>query len=101
MQEGLTNSLRHANGASHAEVVIAYDSDAVRLEVVDDGPGGPGVGGGVASDADADVGVDAAGGNGLVGMRERIAVYGGSLRAGPRADGGFELVAVLPTAAPS
>ncbi len=42
-----------------------------------------------------------AGGNGLVGMRERIAVYGGSLRAGPRADGGFELVAVLPTAAPS
>ena len=45
--------------------------------------------------------VDAAGGNGLVGMRERIAVYGGSLRAGPRADGGFELVAVLPTAAPS
>ena len=40
LQEGLTNSLRHANGASHAEVVIAYDSDAVRLEVVDDGPGG-------------------------------------------------------------
>jgi hypothetical protein len=34
-------------------------------------------------------------------MRERIAVYGGSLRAGPRADGGFELVAVLPTVAPS
>ena len=47
------------------------------------------------------MGADAAGGNGLVGMRERIAVYGGSLRAGPRADGGFELVAVLPTAAPS
>ena len=64
----------------------------------------PGVGGGRGvrgSDADAGVDVDAAGGNGLVGMRERIAVYGGSLRAGPRADGGFELVAVLPTAAPS
>ena len=46
LQEGLTNSLRHATGASHAEVVIAYDTDAVRLEVVDDGPGarGPGAG---------------------------------------------------------
>ncbi len=42
LQEGLTNSLRHASGASHAEVVIAYDPDAVRLEVVDDGPGGRG-----------------------------------------------------------
>ena len=45
LQEGLTNSLRHANGASHAEVVIAYDRDAVRLEVVDDGPGARGAGG--------------------------------------------------------
>ena len=53
------------------------------------------------SGADADVSADAAGGNGLVGMRERIAVYGGSLQAGPRAAGGFELIAVLPTAAPS
>jgi len=101
LQEGLTNSLRHATGASHAEVVIAYDSDAVRLEVVDDGPGARGAGAGVAVGANADVIADAAGGNGLVGMRERIAVYGGSLQAGPRAAGGFELVAVLPTAAPS
>ncbi len=106
LQEGLTNSLRHASGASHAEVVIAYDPDAVRLEVVDDGPGGRGSGAGVGvrgSDADVGDGVDgdAAGGNGLVGMRERVAVYGGSLRAGPRADGGFELVAVLPTVAAS
>ncbi len=104
LQEGLTNSLRHATGASHAAVVIAYDSDAVRLEVVDDGPSvrESGAGGAKAGkDAEAGGGVDAAGGNGLVGMRERIAVYGGSLRAGPRSDGGFELVAVLPTAAPS
>jgi signal transduction histidine kinase len=106
LQEGLTNSLRHASGASHAEVVIAYDRDAVRLEVVDDGPGGrrsgTGVSGGVrGSDAVVGDDADATGGNGLVGMRERIAVYGGSLRAGPRADGGFELVAVLPTAASS
>ena len=100
LQEGLTNSLRHATGASRAAVVIAYDSDAVRLEVVDDGPGVRESGAGVASDADADVRADAAGGNGLVGMRERVAVYGGSLRAGPRSEGGFELVAVLPTAAP-
>ena len=105
LQEGLTNSLRHASGASHAEVVIAYDTDAVRLEVVDDGPGGRGSGPTSASGAPMPMlmerGADAVGGNGLVGMRERIAVYGGSLRAGPRADGGFELVAVLPTVAPS
>jgi signal transduction histidine kinase len=101
LQEGLTNSLRHANGASHADVIIAYDSDAVRLEVVDDGPGVRDPVAKGASGADGDGPVDGAGGNGLVGMRERLAVYGGSLRAGPRADGGFELVAVLPTAAPS
>lgn len=95
LQEGLTNSLRHARGASHAAMLIAYDPDAVRLEVVDDGRGARGP----AAASGADVGDDAVGGNGLVGMRERIAVYGGSLRAGPRPDGGFELVAVLPTAA--
>jgi signal transduction histidine kinase len=102
LQEGLTNSLRHATGASRAAVVIAYDSDAVRLEVVDDGPAVRESQAGVSSDGGADAGGDGlGGGNGLVGMRERIAVYGGSLRAGPRAGGGFELVAVLPTAAAS
>jgi signal transduction histidine kinase len=103
VQEGLTNSLRHAPGASHADVVVAFEPDAVRLAVVDDGAvargsardgelGGPDTG---EPEGDTDDG----GGNGLVGLRERLAVYGGSLRAGPRADGGFELVAVLPTGA--
>ena len=104
LQEGLTNSLRHASGASHAEVVIAYDSGCRAARGRRRRARRPGVGGGAGvrgSEADAGVDADAAGGNGLVGMRERIAVYGGSLRAGPRADGGFELVAVLPTAAPS
>jgi signal transduction histidine kinase len=86
VQEGLTNALRHARGASAAEVVVDYDADTVRLHVADDG-------------AAAAVPPAEHGGHGLVGMRERVAMYGGSLRAGPRDGGGFELVAVLPTGA--
>jgi signal transduction histidine kinase len=84
VQEGLTNSLRHARDVRAAEVVISYDPDTVQLQVADDGVVEDGA---AAEDA----------GHGLVGMRERVAVYGGSLRAGPREGGGFELVAVLPT----
>jgi len=81
IQEGLTNALKHA-GASHAEVIVRYGDDDVELLVADDGRG--------AGDGDG-------GGHGLVGMRERVTVYGGELDAGPRADGGFELRARLPT----
>lgn len=80
VQEGLTNALKHAR-AAHAEVVVRYGRRALEVVVRDDGTGG-GNGGG--------------GGHGLVGMRERVAVYGGELVAGPRADGGFELRARLP-----
>ena len=86
VQEGLTNALRHARDVSAAEVVVDYDDDTVRLHVTDDGM--------VAGEVPAENG-----GHGLVGMRERVAMYGGSLRAGPRDGGGFELVAVLPTGA--
>jgi signal transduction histidine kinase len=83
VQEGLTNALKHAN-ATHAEVVVRYSDGNVELVVRDDGRGeGNGEGGG----------------HGLLGMRERVALWDGELFAGPRADGGFELRARLPVTA--
>jgi len=80
VQEGLTNALKHAKGA-HAEVVVRYIDSSVELEIADDGMGGP-IGDGM--------------GHGLVGMRERVALYGGTIESGPRAGGGFVLRAQLP-----
>jgi signal transduction histidine kinase len=82
VQEGLTNALKHAR-AQHAEVVVRYTDGQVELSVSDDGPGG--------GDGDK-------GGHGLIGMRERISVYGGELEAGPRPEGGYRLTATLPIA---
>ena len=83
VQEGLTNAIKHANAKS-AEVVVRYDNGSVELVVRDDGTG-DGKGGGS--------------GHGLVGIRERVAVYGGELSAGPRPEGGYELRARLPVGA--
>jgi signal transduction histidine kinase len=80
VQEGLTNALKHAQ-AQRAEVVVRYSDGHVELTVSDDGPGG--------GDGDK-------GGHGLVGMRERVSVYGGELEAGPRPEGGYRLHARLP-----
>ncbi|HEV8462512.1 MAG TPA: sensor histidine kinase [Gaiellaceae bacterium] len=85
VQEGLTNTLKHANGA-HAEVVIRYVDDSVEVEIRDNGNG-----------ADGHDGL----GHGLVGMRERVALYGGTLEAGPADGGGFVLKAHLPVEVPS
>ncbi len=80
VQEGLTNAIKHAR-AERAEVLVRYGDGHVELTVTDDGTG---EGGGES------------GGHGLVGMRERISVYGGELEAGPLAAGGFRLRARLP-----
>jgi signal transduction histidine kinase len=80
VQEGLTNAIKHAR-AEHAEVLVRYGDGHVELSVTDDGTGD---GGGES------------GGQGLVGMRERISVYGGELEAGPLAGGGFRLRARIP-----
>ncbi len=82
VQEALTNALKHA-GPARAEVLVRYEPSEVVLEVTDDGRG---------HDPAAD-----GGGHGLVGMRERVAVCGGVMSAGRRAQGGFEVVARLPT----
>jgi signal transduction histidine kinase len=81
VQEALTNTLKHA-GAAHARVTIRYEAHSLELEIRDDGrPGAPTVEGA---------------GHGLVGMRERVALYGGVLDAGRSTDGGFGVRARLP-----
>ena len=85
VQEGLTNAIKHA-AAGRAEVHVRYDDGHVEVEVCDDGPGS-----GVPVPSGS-------GGHGLVGMRERVSIYGGELDAGPRAEGGFRLRARLPVA---
>jgi len=81
VQEALTNVRRHAR-ATECVVRLEYADDAVRLAVVDDGRGGA---------------VDpVTRGHGLVGMRERVGMYGGRLAVGPEPDRGFAVRAVLP-----
>ncbi|MFD1827152.1 sensor histidine kinase [Mumia zhuanghuii] len=85
VQEGLTNALRHARNPRAAQVEMDYGETTLRLCVSDDGE--------PARLAHAAV---AEAGSGLLGMRERVAVYGGQLVARPLPDGGFELLATLP-----
>jgi signal transduction histidine kinase len=80
VQEGLTNALKHAR-AERAQVLVRYGPGDIEVTVSDDGRG---------------AGSGDGGGHGLVGMRERVAVYGGELEAGPRAEGGYRLRARLP-----
>ena len=81
MQEALTNALKHA-GDARARVELRYGAESLEIEVTDDGLG---------SDADGQ-----GGGQGLVGMRERVALYGGRLEAGRLNGAGFRVRAVLP-----
>ena len=80
VQEALTNSLTHAGPAS-ARVVLRYGADDLELEISDDGPG---------------TGDGSGSGYGLVGMRERVLVYGGELQAGRQPGGGYALRVRLP-----
>ena len=84
VQEALTNALKHA-GPARAEVLLRYAPSGLDIEVRDDGRGA------TAPNGDGS-------GHGLIGMRERVALYGGELRTGPRAGGGFEVRAHLPLA---
>jgi signal transduction histidine kinase len=85
VQEALTNTLRHAH-ASSAVVTVRYTPVAVEVEVADDGRGARG-------------GVE--GGRGIVGMRERAALLGGTLEVGSAPRGGFHVRAALPVGVPA
>jgi signal transduction histidine kinase len=80
VQEALTNALKHA-GPARATVTVRYEAGAVEVEVLDDGDGS---------------GTGAGTGNGLIGMRERVALWGGELETGRRGDRGFAIRARLP-----
>jgi signal transduction histidine kinase len=84
MQEALTNALKHA-GDAHARVLLRYSDEVLEVEIADDGRGPP------------PEGVRPPG-NGLIGMRERVALFGGSLETGARPGGGFVVRARIPMA---
>jgi signal transduction histidine kinase len=86
VQEALTNSIKHAGPGTAAVVRVARTGDAVSLDISDDGR----------RSEHSLVGVS--GGNGIIGMRERALVFGGSLEAGPREGGGWRVRARLPLA---
>jgi signal transduction histidine kinase len=85
VQEALTNTLKHAGPQARAWVRIQYADRQLEVEVEDDGRG-----------LVAGLGRNGGNGHGLVGMRERVALYGGDLRIGPRSGGGFEVRARFP-----
>jgi signal transduction histidine kinase len=80
VQEALTNTIKHA-GAAHVTIAIRYGERELGLEIIDDG---------------SQHGNGDGAGHGLVGMRERVALYGGDLSAGPRRAGGFAVQARIP-----
>jgi signal transduction histidine kinase len=91
VQEALTNTIRHAS-AGRASVTIGYDAPLVHVRVSDDGtaraPGGAGPGGAPGAEPDQR-------GHGIDGMRERAALHGGTLLAGPAPGGGWAVSATL------
>ncbi|MFG1998711.1 sensor histidine kinase [Spirillospora sp. NPDC048911] len=82
VQEGLTNALKHGGPRAAARVRLHYGDEAVEVRITDDGRGAAATNDGR--------------GHGLAGMRERAAVYGGTVEAGPRQGGGFEVIARIP-----
>jgi signal transduction histidine kinase len=82
VQEALTNALKHA-GPARARVLVRYGEEGLELRIADDGTGS---------------GNGAGSGHGLVGIKERVAVLGGDLDAGPASSGGYEVRVLLPYA---
>jgi signal transduction histidine kinase len=87
VQEALTNVRKHGGSGAHATVRVALEAEVVSVRVRDDGRGAPMSGSG------------AAGGHGLLGMRERVALYGGELRTRSLDPSGFEVEARFPLGA--
>ncbi|KAA9374112.1 sensor histidine kinase [Microbispora cellulosiformans] len=82
VQEALTNAIKHGGPGTRARVEMTYGPGLIELRVSDDGRGA--------------AAPRVVGGHGLIGMRERAAMYGGSVEAAPRSGGGFQVVARIP-----
>jgi len=95
VQEALSNAMRHAPG-SHVELRLAYLPGSLVLEICNDAA----LRAVPVLVASGDRAAGGGGGHGLIGMRERTVMLGGSLTAGPTADGGFRVAAVLPMSPP-
>ncbi|MFF5229083.1 histidine kinase [Dactylosporangium sp. NPDC000521] len=88
VQESLTNTLRHAGPDAKVTLRLEYAPDHIEIEATDDGGGRlPAV-------------AKSSGGHGLIGMRERVALHGGTVSAGPRFDGGWTVTATIPRTLP-
>jgi signal transduction histidine kinase len=87
VQESLTNTRKHGGPGASAQVLLRYCEDVLVLQITDDGRG-------AAAAADG-------AGHGLTGMRERVALYNGTLQAGPKPGGGYQVTATLPAGAAS
>jgi signal transduction histidine kinase len=88
VQEALTNVIKHAGSPSRVDVHVAHRPGSLTIEVVDDGRGvSARPPGGVADDGS---------GHGLIGMRERVELWGGQLAVGPAPGGGYRVKALLP-----
>ncbi len=81
IQESLTNTRKHGGPRASAQVLLRYCEDVLMLQITDDGRG---------------VTVADGAGHGLTGMRERVALYNGTLRTGPLPGGGYQVTATLP-----
>jgi signal transduction histidine kinase len=93
VQEALTNVIKHAGAASHVDVTVKYLPGSLAVEIVDDGRGAaavPSVNGGHVDNGAVESG------HGLVGMRERVELWGGELAVGPVSGGGYRVKALLP-----
>ena len=88
VQESLTNTRKHGGVLAAAAVTLRYEPDGLVVQITDDGRGDPAPGSGTSQGP----------GLGLIGMRERIAMYGGTVQAGPLPAGGYQVEARLPTA---
>jgi signal transduction histidine kinase len=86
VQEGLTNTIKHAAAPSQVMLTLAWATDGLRIEITDNGRGG------VAQPRN---------GHGLTGMAERTAMFGGSVSAGPVPGGGWRVSALLPVGEPA
>jgi len=83
VQEALTNAFKHSGGTT-AAVRVSYGPTSLDIDVVDNGSG------------DGHQPLGGVGGHGLIGMRERVSLHGGHLRAGPAPEGGFAVHASFP-----